>query len=396
MRTTTRRNAQAKFRQHMSARRALGLPAERYVAAVPGAYGGYVKSHEASNELVSNFSRDPSKFALNKYITLVPAKKMTGYWLEMTVEEAGRIVGDDSGRNDWPDGAPRPSLSHNDNREESEYKDFRCRRKEYGAAIGNLTSSQASYDLIVQQGKLLMQKAMTARTKKVLDLLTNSANYLTGHSGAVASITGNTGTWAASTRARQDIQRSINHAARKIELATLGVVEKSDLVLVLNPVAASNISESDEIHGMLAGSPDAKPYIEQANWRNRNWGIPDYLAGVETVVENAVEVTTNKGVTTSKSYVMPDAKAALVARPGKLEGVEGSPSFSSVSLFAFGHTGEAYNSNVNSEGDAADGTDLSVFTYQDVPNERELVSVVDNLDVKMTAPLSAYLFESIV
>ncbi|MEK9810001.1 MAG: hypothetical protein VW362_06105 [Candidatus Nanopelagicales bacterium] len=96
--------------------------------------------------------------------------------------------------------------------------------------------------------------------------------------------------------------------------------------------------------------------------------MPGELYGVQLVVEDCVNVTTRKGATTSKDYVLNDDKAMLVARPGALEGMYGSPEFSSCSL----------------------------FVYEDTDNELTKIRVKDNRVAKMTSPLSSFMFTDVI
>lgn len=343
------------------------------VAAHPGAYNVFVPNHAATSSLVVDFSRNISDFALNRYCKLIPVSEMTGLYLEMTVEEAGRVLSADDAEHDWPDGADAPDS--NDGTESFNYKDYRLRRKAYGARLGNLTVGGATWDIVAQHARIHAQKAMTARTKQVLNLITTSGNYLSGHTSAVSSISGNSGTWAASTSSRQDIQRSLNYAAKLINKQTLGAVKKKDLVLVLSPDCATEIAECQEIVEMLKSSRHSKDYIEGDLWDNSDWGLPGQMYGVPVVVEDAVNVTTRKGAsTTTKDYVMSGSTAALVARPGALEGMYGGPEFSSVSLF------------VHKDGD------LATYTKNDPDNEVTKLRIKDIRDAKITSPISSFLF----
>jgi hypothetical protein len=345
------------------------------VATHPGAFNTYVQDHAASGHLVVDFSRNIQDFALNQYVKIIPSEKMTGLWLEMTLEEAARVIGNDEDHS-WADGADRPSLHSNDGTESFNFLEYRTDRKEYGFRLGNLTVGQASWDIVSQHARVKAQQAMTARTVHVLSLITASGNYPTGHSSAAASIAGNTGTWAASTSSRQDIQRSLNFAAKKINIATLGVVKKKDLICVISPDVATEIAECQEIVEMLKGSRHTEPYITGDLWSNSEWGLPPTLYGVNLVVEDTVRVTTRKGGTQTKEYALNDDKAMLLARPGALEGMYGSPEFSSASMFMF--------------------SDMEVWTKDDRDNERTNGSIIDNRVAKFTSPVSSFLFSDVI
>lgn len=344
------------------------------VATFPGAINTFVPNHAATQNLVVDFSRNISDFGINKYTKLIPVKQMTGLYQEMTVEERGRVLSADDAEHDWPDGADAPDS--NDGTESFQYKSYTTRRKAYTARLGNLSIEQATWEIVAQHAAIKAQQAMTARTKAVVNLLTTSGNYAAAHTSAVASISGNTGTWALSTSSRQDIKRSLNYAVKQIGKATLGRVKKKDLVLVISPDCATEISECQEIVEMLKSSVHSKGYIDGDLWNNDDWGLPPKLYGIPVVVEDAVNVTTAKGVTTNKDYVMSGSSAALVARPGALEGMYGGPEFSSCSLFVY--------------------TDMETFTNNNKNDERVEIRVVDNRVPVLTSPISSFLFTSTI
>lgn len=342
------------------------------VAQFPGGTNTFVLDHEASNKLRIDFSRDPKKFAINRYAQIVPCKKMAGYYLKMTIEEAARVSADGA-EYAWPDGAEAPSGS--DGTESFEYLSFMTKRFAYPFRLGNHAVEQASWDILGNHTAIHRQKAMTKRTNDVVTAMTTSGNYDSSHVSAVSAISGNTGTWAASTTARSDIKRSLNFAANKIMLDTNDVVGPDALKLVISPDLAAAMAVSQEVVDYIKGSPDAKAALrgEMAS-RNRYFGLPDQMYGFEIEVESTVRVTTPKGATTSRSRVMADDKAAMVSRPGALVGEYGSPSFSTVTVFVY--TEE----------------DMAVYTKNDVDNKRHIGRIEDNFQVVITAPVSGFLF----
>ena len=76
--------------------------------AFPSSTNVFVRDHAASNKMVIDFARNIKDFALNQYTQVVPVKKVAGYYLEMTVEEAGRIQFSDLSNVVWPDGDTAP------------------------------------------------------------------------------------------------------------------------------------------------------------------------------------------------------------------------------------------------------------------------------------------------
>lgn len=347
-------------------------------ATFPGSHNTFVPNHEATGKLVVDFSRNPNRFRVNKYAQIVPVKQDIGLYLNITVEEAGRIINTDLSDFVWPDGNDAPSGA--DGTESFQWLQYRCERYAYAARLGNKAIANATWELIAQHAAVKAQQAMTARTQKAVTLLTTGANWDSTHTAAVSAISGNTGTWAASTTARQDIKRSLNHAANLILKDTLAAVDENDLdnfILVLNPVLAASIAQCQEIVDHVKGSPEALAQVRgELPGGNTKWGLPDKLYGYPVVVENAVKTTSKKGATAARSFIWGDTSAAMVCRPGGLVGAAGAPSFSTVTIF------------VN------DQEEMVAETKEDTDNKRTNIRVIDGFDVKLTAGVSGFLFTS--
>lgn len=346
------------------------------VAVFPSGQNTFVKNHEASGKLVINFSRNPSKFALNRYIQVIPVKKQAGYYLEMTVEEAGRLLSTDGAEFNWPDGADAPSGS--DGTESFRFLDFRTIRKAYAVRLGEQAVEQADWSITDQHMAIKAQQAMTSRSLDVANALTTTANYASSHFSAVSAIGGNSGNWAASTTARQDIKRSLNYAALQVITDTLSAVDETSLRVVINPTDAANISQCQEIVDHVKGSPDALAQIRgELPGRNVRFGLPDKLYGFEIVVEDAVKVTSRKGATAVKSFVWPQGTAVMCSQVGGLVGVANAPNFSTACLFVF------------------EGEEMAVEQQHDAWNKRHDARVLDNRQAKIVAPSSGFVFTSI-
>jgi hypothetical protein len=342
------------------------------VAQFPGSHNVFVRDHESSGRLVVDFSRNVKDFALNSYCQLQPAKKVAGYYREVTVEEAGRILNTDLAEFAWHDGTPAPNGYHGT--ESFEFKDFRCDRYTFGVTLGDLTIDQASWDIVNEYQAKKAQQAMTARTQAAITELTASGNYDATHTSAVSSISGNTGNWADSTVARQDIKRSLNFAADLILKDTLAAVDVNDLMIVINPTLAKDMAISQEMVDHIKGSPDALAQIRgELPGRNAIFGLPDKIYGFPVVVEKTVKVTTFKGASsTSKSYVLPSATPFMCARPGGLEGKFGAPTFSTCVIFML--------------------EEMTTETLRKPEDRLTQVRVVENYDAKVVAPVSGFLF----
>jgi len=340
-------------------------------AVFPSSHDAFVPSHEASGKLVVDFSRNQKDFAVNQYCQIVPADKVAGYFLRMTIEEAGRILNTNLRDFVWADGQIAP-MGH-DGTESFEFFNFRCTRYAYSVNLGDLTIDQASWDILAQHSRIKAQQAMTARTQAAITQFTTTGNYAANHVMAVAGITGNSGNWTQSTTARQDIKRSLNVAAEQILDDTLAAVDINDLMLVINSQLASNMSLTQEIVDYIKGSPEALAQVRgELPGENTFYGLPNKLYGFPLVVEKTRKITTHKGATTARSQVLPNATPFMCARPGGLIGVQNAPNFSTVVIFV--------------------QEEMTAETKRDDENRRTLARIVDTFDAVMVAPVSGVLF----
>ena len=345
-------------------------------AQFPGGTNTFAPNHRASGAMVVNFSRNPDKFALPRYTQIVPVKQDVGYYLEMTVEQAGRLTVADLADIEWPDGADAPTGV--DGTESFNFKSYYCKRYAPAFVLGDRAVDQADWKIVETHSAIQAQRMMTARTQLAIAQLTTTGNYAASHTSAVASISGNTGTWAASTSARSDIKRSIYHACETILDSTLAVVEPADLQLVVSSGCAKAIALSQEIVEYLKGSPFALAQVRgEVPNKNILYGLPEQLYGVNLVIETTRKVTSRKGAAnTARSAVLADATPFMCSRPKGLVGQDGSPSFATCSIFA--------------------SEEMTVETKRDPDARRTLGRVVDIIGVVLTAPSSGFLFTSAV
>lgn len=339
---------------------------------LPGAYNTYVQNPDATGNLIITFSRDPSQFALPRYVQYRPVTKSTGLYLRIKANECARIMDADLKDYVWPDGGDAPKRTHT---EEFRYEQYRATRFAFPMQLGQLTMEEADWDVEGVHKMFNAQKAMTARTMKVVAQLSTVANWDAAHVAWVENITGNGGyTWEASTSALQDIKRSILYGVRTIQKATRGVVKPKDLQLVMSPTTASKIATSQEIVEFVKQQPSAPQMIEGTKWGLDMYGMPSSLYGVPVVIEDAVKVTSERGATTmTDDWVMADGDVFLLARPGSIEAVAGGgPSFSTVTVFF--------------------KEEMTVESKMDVDNRRWDHRVVDHYDTVMTAPVSGFWF----
>jgi len=236
----------------------------------PSSYNTYVPDHNATNQMVIDYARNINKFAVNKYTQVIPVKKQTGFYLEMTVEEAGRILQTDLRNVLWPDGSPAPE--GNDGTESFIFQEYRTDRRAWPVLLGDLTIDQASWNILAQHSSIKARQAMTARTQLAVTALTTATNYDASHRLAITSITGNTGRWDQSTTARQDIKRSLNEGADVIKVQ----VDPDDEFVESN--------EDDNINAPLPFTIGKK---SEGGWLENTWlaaGIAGLIFAVLVVI----------------------------------------------------------------------------------------------------------------
>ena len=343
------------------------------MAGYPASSNTFIPSHEASGKLQIEFSRNPKRFSLNQYVHIVPVKQDTGYYLNITAEQAARMT-DSSGRDkDWHDGAEAPT---GDAETESfTWVPFTTARKAYPVQLGNKAVQQATWDIMATHSRIQAQRAMTYRTQLAVTQLATAGNWGDNTSTATALVGG---TLASSTSTVMYIKEAIQKVGIAIEKATLSTVDPDrDIMMVMNPNTATQISRSQEMVDFLKQSPAALAQVMgNIPLQTGKRGLPDILYGMNIVVENAVKVTSQKGATAVRDYIMADGDIIFTSRPEGLEGSEGVPIFSTITLFVF--------------------EDMTVESKFDPDNRRTSVRVVDDFVAKVTASASGYLLTGCV
>lgn len=330
-----------------------------------------------ARELTIDYARDPSKFALNRYMERRPVKKRQGYYLKINPDEKARSLYEDAREDLWPDGSPSPSDPGNTPLFDNVPYATKRRRRSY--TRGDLATEQADHDLQKSYANMTLQQVMT-RITRLATVALRDASW-GDNAAAVATLIDEAGAYLdLGSPTNPILKNALLSAKIRIEQATVGQITGDDLVLLMNPSTARRLAITQEIHTYVKESPIAQGII--TGKYNSRYGLPDQLYGHELVIENAVMVTSRKGASSvSRSYILPEDTIYLVSRPGGIEGTDGTPVKST--LCCFFYTG-------GEEGKDYDGAEFDIEEFYDSENRLTRGHVTYDLDIQVTTTLGGF------
>jgi hypothetical protein len=350
-------------------------------ASYPQVTNVYVPNHAATGGLLTGFSRNPKDFAFNRYSQIFPVPNMIGYYATWTSRQAARIHNNDLRDFMWRDGNDAPSGA--DNLESFQYNKYETIRYAFPFTLGDMTISQADWPVLQAHAEMVAQQAMTGRTALAYSQWGVPANWNTHCAmvdGSAGTLNGNAAllpsgqNFKNGSSTNPNIQIAINAGMIKINQDTLGVLKPKDVAVIVNPNTAYQMAQSPEIHDYIKGSPFVQAQLRgDSESLNGMWGCPDVLYAHPFVVEDAVIDINLKGATPDTTgYVVPDGVVLMASRIGVLEGVGGSPAYSTILTF--------YCQD-----------DMTVQSYHDVNNLLTRGRVVTNFTVVVSNFNSGYL-----
>ena len=295
------------------------------------------------------YVRNPAKFKINRYCQIVRAPKPVVLYAFLDPDEPVRVVTDQE--YDWPDGQPRPRPQANVGN--FYWNEVRVFRRNYGYTVGEQALEAAEgFNPRAFFNAIMLSKAMTNLTQRVTTLLETTANW-GSNTGSAGTLNGEGVNWVGASNDESSasflaIKRTLLAAVRNINLATNGMVDPSDLKLVISPDLALTIAETSEIHTYIEKSVWALAQLRgDAPNQNMYYNLPNSLYGLELVVEDAPRTTTRQvsamtpatlapvGGTGQKQYIKTGSIATIVSRVGGLDGQYGSPSFSTLQRYYY-------------------------------------------------------------
>lgn len=337
---------------------------------------------EATGQVIA-YVRTPSEFKVNEYVQYVPAPKPVGVYASFGRDAFVRIVSDAEFA--WQDGDERPRGIYN--QVPFQWTEFRTFRRAYPWTLGDQAIEMSGNSLPIKQvhQAMVASMAMTNRTNRIIAMLQTAGNWT--NTGTANSLNGGAGLWTTgsddpTSPFYQAIYKSLVQAAQTIHLYTNGKVKPTDLVVIISPPLARQLSAAPEIANYCRESPFSRELVEKGfDPQYQLWGVPRTFKGFKIIVEDAPIVAERplaSGVeaTTNRTYVKNDTTAILVARPGTLDGVYGAPSFSTVQVY---HVGGL----------------MEVEEFADPKNRRVEGSVVEEYKEVIASSISGYLITSV-
>ena len=367
-------------------------------AVYPSGTNTYLPSFDATGNMIVSFSRNVKDFALNKYVTITPVTKSTGYYLRLTYEQAARVSNANLNEFVWHDG--NDAATGEFNKESFTFDSYKTERYAFPFRLGYKAVDQADWKIIAQHSAIIGQQAMTARTLQVYNKVNTSGNWDTttlskqffdtatnafdtpANTGGLGIATGTSSTTsglsgsglARGTANNPVIKKFLNAAAIRMNKKTLGVVGPKDLQWVMSPSVAQVLAVSEELQDYLKQSPFALAQVRgDSQSQNGIYGLPDQLYGYNIVIEDAVRIGQKKKDSAAPDYIWGNT-TALLARPGQLVGFEGAPSFSALHLMMY--------------------EEMTVEQRDDPDNRRITARVVEDYGTEVVAPVAGFIIQN--
>jgi hypothetical protein len=345
----------------------------------PSANNVYLPNVDETLRLLVSYARNPKEFALNQYVTVSPISRPIGYYPKVFAADNVRVRSTTLADARWADGSRRLAGTGEYNTARHTFDNYTAVRYQFNATLGHETINYAEWDVKTMTRDNLASIAMTCRTYFVVqDIFDTSTNWPTNHFGTATATGG--GLWGAGTITNPIIKNTLGAIRERISLDTNGKVSISDLRLVMNPTTARGIAQSQEIHTYLAQQVGSLDVLEGTNPSSgENWSLPKKLYGFEIVVDASNVSQAKESLLTqdTPTFIVPDNKIAVLARPGSLVSNGGS-NFSTVHVLEM--KGEAFN----------------VEEKDDAFNRLMDIFVTDYYTPKVAAPESGFILTSVL
>lgn len=343
----------------------------------------FVPSFEGSGELIINYSRNVKDFPISRYIQITKVEQPSAYFLAVTPDSAGRIANLNLSDFTWPDGQYAPSGIWNN--AAFSWTLVNTQRRCFPFLLGARAVNAASWPILAVEAGQMAQLAMTGRTLLAASLIFTSGNYDSNHTATVATIRAlnaglSSGNFGTGTGSNPIIKWCFGYGKQQIQKTTLSAVKRDQVLALMSPAVALQMSVSPEVTAFCSSSPFALAQLRgDVPWINGAWGLPDVLYDTPVIVDDTSYVSSELGASSTTFAYVYDAisgsEVALISRPGGLEGTYGTKSFSSITMFAL--------------------EEMTVESLYDSVNRLYLGRVCEDYVFTFTAPAASYLFTQV-
>lgn len=330
----------------------------------------FVPNHEATNGLIVGFSRNPKSFRLSEYIKMTQVKQSVALYATWNSQNEARVIDSDAHQYLWADGADAPD--GHDETDSWQWLPFTTERRAVPFTLGQKAVDQASWEILLTHSRMAASKSMVIRTQLAYNAVAAAFTSSGVNTNTATALGG--GKFDVGTSTTPYLKKGLAKLSTIINKQTLGIITPDQLAIVMNPNTATSIANSAEVHDYCKGSPFAMAQLrgDEPNL-NGAWGLPTLLYNHPVIVENTVRLTSKvNAASATLSYVVPDDTIMVVARQGELEGLEGSPDWSTIQMFWY-------------------GDELTVESKYDADNRRYQGRVVQDFKMVVPSQLAGYL-----
>lgn len=363
------------------------------MATTPVLAGGgvYIRTWE-NGDLLTEFSRNPRDFAMNRYLGFKNTKRQGGLYLKIKADQAARVPST-LVNFDFPDGQKRPQP--HDGKLAFGWYPYQTKRKSFGAELGELSIEQAAWPMVATHAKSVAQQCMTYRTYYTVTVMTTAGNWVTPTGVTMSdtqdNLTGNSDSLFDTDTDYQNFKKLVNAVRLQIAKQTIGAFNKQlqkGLKCVMSPVLAASLGASKELVDFIKQTPSAIATIEGREFYEK-WGLPTRLYGCEIEIEDAVRVSSTQGATDARDFIYPSDKINFTATPGTGNLSDGPPE---------DDTSDEEGRQQGRIMNAVTGflkEDMTTETFTDKKHRNTEMYVTDDFDVVVTAPEAGYLVTTI-
>lgn len=341
-------------------------------AVYPGGNDTFIPTLDLSGNLMIGFSRNVKKYPVNRYVSLTPVKKSYGEYLYFQPSDNARLLNLPH-NNKWAGGSNRPVSTSAARGFEPRL--FTTTRYSYTVELDQRAIDLANWPVLKRNTEELAKDAMVARAYRCATLMFDSTQYDSTHVKTATVLGG--GFLDGGNTADARILRALTEADLLIQNDTGGRVTPGELSVLMNHNTAVKLSRSRELREYVMQQEEAHKQITLSkDSYNAAYYLPDVLYRHNVVVES-LQYNSNPREDATQTFtpVVPDNSMLVFLREGDLESEEGEASYSTCHQFVY--------------------EDLNVEVWPDNKHRKVEITVTDETDERIVAPVTAVLITNL-